>query len=131
LAKELGEDVSWIEGSTDVETILHQKQWLHAHGGKQRHCDIYLGNGGWCHCDHTLIIPKHVGLSIQRDPQYSEGVPKVYYLSSGNASSNKFRTVFGRFHCLLTLGEPFNRSLVDKMEDASADPHSSKIMHEV
>jgi hypothetical protein len=31
----------------------------------------------------------------------------------------------------LTIGEPFDRSLVDKMKDASAGSSSSEIMHEV
>lgn len=55
----------------------------------------------------------------------------VHDLLSGNGSSNEFRTVHGRLHGLLMLGgEPFDRSLVDKMEDTtSAGPSSSKIMH--
>jgi hypothetical protein len=46
-------------------------------------------------------------------------------------SSHKFRSVSGSFAGLLMLGEPFDRSLIDKMEDASAGPSSSEIMWEV
>jgi hypothetical protein len=50
-------------------------------------------------------------------------------LFGSNASSGKLQTVHGTFHSLLVLG--FGRSLVDKMEDASAGPSSSEIMHEI
>jgi hypothetical protein len=67
----------------------------------------------------TLWLSKHVGLSIQRVPHHLESVPEVHDLFSGNASSDEFGTICGHFHGLMTLGELFDRSLVDKMEDTS------------
>jgi hypothetical protein len=52
-------------------------------------------------------------------------------LFSGNASSDKFGSIGGSLNGLLTLGKPFNRSLVDKIKDTSTRPSSSEIMHEI
>jgi hypothetical protein len=82
--------------------------------------------------DHTLINLEHVGLAIKRYPHHLVSIPEVHNLFSSNASiSNKFQTIHGTFLGLLMLDEPFDRSLVDKMEDTSVGPSSSEIILKV
>jgi hypothetical protein len=80
--------------------------------------------------DNTLLIPKHPCRPCHLEgPPHSKSIGKVHNLSGGNASSNRFRSVSDSFNSSLMLGEPFNRSLIGKMEDASAGSSSSEILH--
>ena len=59
-------------------------------------------------------------------------ISEVHDLFSGDArSGTKFGIVSGSFNVSLMLGEPLNRSLVDKVKNASAGSSSGQIMHEV
>jgi hypothetical protein len=133
MPKELGENVSRINAPTDV------KEPDDIRGNSLTNTVISQGimtlvEGGMWDCatgDNTLVVPKHVGLSIQRASHHPKSIPEIHDLFSGNSSSNKFGSIGGSFNSLLALGEPCNRSLVDKMKNASAGSPSGQIVHEV
>ena len=105
MSKELGENVSWINGSTDVEEpdhirgnsltnmVISQGSMSLVEGG------MWDGTTG----NHTLVITKHVGLAIKRNSHHPKGITKIHDMFSGNASSNKFGTIGGSFNSLLAL----------------------------
>jgi hypothetical protein len=120
-----------------VEEPPHaKKQSLHKCDGMPRHYDdacskksvVWYGSTG----DYTLVVSKHAGLSIQRYAHHSKRVSEAHDLFGGNTNSDKLQTVSCHFNDLFMLGELFDYSLIDKMDDASTNLASIEVMvHEI
>ena len=113
MPKELCENISWIDLSTDVKEPddIRSNRFANAmiSQGIMAFVEGRMRNGATG--NDTLVVPEHVGLAIKRNSHHSEGIPKVHNLFSGNASSNELGTIGSSFNSLLMFGESFHRSL--------------------
>jgi len=92
---------------------------------------VKLGMGHSVAVNNRLVVPKHIGLLLNRYTQLSQSHLQANGLVHTNLSSNKLRTIGSSLNSCLILGVTVNRCLVDQMEDPCDRSSSDHVMVQV
>jgi hypothetical protein len=80
---------------------------------------------------HTSIIATHPRGTIEGYAHHTKSISETNDLLRGLMTNHAFRSIGGRFYCLLLIAKENNRCLVDKMNNARPSSTSDKVMVEI